>query len=146
VACPSPTCFSQLSRRSAIFDLELLALRKVQSLCPRPLSNLAVGHMICQGLGAQPDPLFVTACARATGGNPFALRGLIFDPAAELDIDAAAGAADALVADDLLAPGRPRQFGHPLVRSVVYKQLAPGTHAQAHARAAGLLGRGAVGL
>ena len=63
---------------------------------------------------------------------------------ADLDVDAAAGAADALLAADLLAEGRPMRFVHPLVRSAVYGQLAPGARAQAHARAAQLLaGEGA---
>ncbi|MGH3548179.1 MAG: hypothetical protein ACRDQU_08705 [Pseudonocardiaceae bacterium] len=146
----------------------------------------------------QPDPTFVTACATVSGGNPFVLRELIFDLAADgiaplaaqatgvvervpaqveravsarlgrldqtavrlaqtvavlgegsglrlavavagLSIDAAAGAADALVTAELLAAGRPLQFVHPLVRSAIYEQLPSGARSQAHARAARLL-------
>ena len=62
---------------------ELLAVVGVQILCPDPLSESAVARLICEGLGAQPDPAFVSACARASGGNPFVLRALMFDLAAD---------------------------------------------------------------
>lgn len=71
---------------------ELLAAGGVLILCPGPLSEPAVGQMICEGLGTQPDPTFVSACARISGGNPFVLRELIFDLAAD---DVAPGAAQA---------------------------------------------------
>lgn len=58
---------------------ELLAVDGAQILCPGPLSEPAVARLICQGLGAQPDPAFVAACTRVTGGNPFVLRELIFE-------------------------------------------------------------------
>jgi hypothetical protein len=58
---------------------------------------------------------------------------------AELDIDAAAGAADALLTADLFDESRPLQFAHPLVRSAIYEQLPPGARSQAHAKAAQLL-------
>lgn len=45
----------------------------------------------------------------------------------------------AVLTAELFADGRPLQFLHPLVRSAVYEQLAPGARAQAHARAAQLL-------
>jgi len=177
---------------------ELLAVGGVKLLCPGPLSEPATARLIGAGLGASPDPAFVTACARVSGGNPFALREMIVDLAAagikpvaaqaprvaeripgqvhrtvlvrlgrldpiavrlahavavlgegsglrlaaalaELSIDAAATAADALVTAELLAPGRPLRFVHPLVRSAIYDQLAPGARSEAHARAAQLL-------
>jgi DNA-binding CsgD family transcriptional regulator len=62
---------------------ELLAVGGAQVLCPGPLSESAVLRLLGQGLGAQPDATFVAACARATGGNPFVLRELIFDLAAD---------------------------------------------------------------
>jgi DNA-binding CsgD family transcriptional regulator len=177
---------------------ELLAVGSAQILCPGPLSEPAVARLVQDGLDALPDPAFVSACARASGGNPFVLHELIFDLAADgvapvaaqaagvaervpgqvertvlarlrrldeaatrlaeavavlgegtglrlaaamagLDIDAAATAADALLAAELFDEGRPLQFLHPLVRSAVYEQLARGARAQAHARAARLL-------
>ena len=44
---------------------------------PRPLSDAAVGDLIRDQAGAAPDDAFTTACARATGGNPFLLRELL---------------------------------------------------------------------
>ncbi|HTD79136.1 MAG TPA: hypothetical protein VK898_15965, partial [Chloroflexota bacterium] len=58
---------------------------------------------------------------------------------AELDIDTAAAAADALLTAELLAEARPLRFAHPLVRSAIYEQLALGARTRAHARAATLL-------
>jgi DNA-binding CsgD family transcriptional regulator len=177
---------------------ELVTVPDGQILSPGPLSEPAVGQLLHEGLGAQPDPAFVSACAKASGGNPFVLRALIVDLAAAgvvpvtaqaaglaeripaqveravlarlgrldesavrlaqavavlgegtelrlaaalagLDIDAAAAAADALLSVELLAEGRPVHFVHPLVRTAVYEELAPGARAQAHGRAARLL-------
>src|SRR6185312_13121242 len=61
---------------------ELLAADGVEVLCPGSLSEPGIAQLIGEGLGAQPDPAFVSACALATGGNPFVLRELIFDLAA----------------------------------------------------------------
>ncbi len=45
----------------------------------RPLSGSAVARMIRDGLNSEPDPVFVAACAQASGGNPFVLRVLLVD-------------------------------------------------------------------
>jgi DNA-binding CsgD family transcriptional regulator len=177
---------------------ELFALTGVQILSPGPLSERAIAHLLCEGLGAQPERAFTAACAQATGGNPFVLRELIvelatdgikpeaeqaaglaqrvpaqvkravlarlirLDPAvmrlahavavlgentdlrlaaalAELNLDIAAAAADALLAADLLDHGALLRFVHPLVRSAICEQLAPGARSRAHAHAAQLL-------
>jgi len=179
---------------------ELLAVRGIQIVRPGPLSEAAVGRLVSAGLGARPDPAFVSSCAAATGGNPFMLRELILDLTADgvepgaaqaakvaervpgrvertvlarlgrldqeaaqfvhalavlgegselrlvaalagFDVGTATAAADALPIAELLAESRPLRFVHPLVRSAVYEQLAPGARAQAHARAARLLMR-----
>lgn len=189
---------SPLRRGHCQLLAELLTVGSVQVLSPGALSSSAVARLIHDGLHAVPDQAFVDACARASGGNPFVLRELIHDLAADgvapvaaqatgvaeripsqvertvlarlrrldkpaarlaqaaavlgegtelrlaaamanLDIGAAAEAADALLTAELFADGRPLQFLHPLVRSAVYDQLAPGARAQAHARAAQLL-------
>jgi DNA-binding CsgD family transcriptional regulator len=44
---------------------------------PAPLSVTAVGWLVESGLGARPDPAFVFACHRATGGSPFLVRELV---------------------------------------------------------------------
>ncbi len=51
---------------------ELAAVPEVTVLYPGDLSEPAVGRLVPDGA----DPEFVTACHRATGGNPFLLREL----------------------------------------------------------------------
>jgi predicted ATPase len=46
-------------------------------VCPRPLSSKAAAQLVGEGLGADADQAFVTACHTATGGNPLLLRELI---------------------------------------------------------------------
>jgi len=71
-------------------------------------------------------------------------RGDLRDAAnlAELDGAAAARAFDALVEADVLTPGLPLQFIHPLIREAVYLDASTPFREQAHARAARLLATG----
>ena len=56
---------------------ELLVLPEVAVLQPGRLSEQAITMLAVQLLAAEPDPSFVTACRRATGGNPFLLLELL---------------------------------------------------------------------
>jgi DNA-binding CsgD family transcriptional regulator len=58
---------------------------------------------------------------------------------AELADANAAEAVDALSGVEILAPGDPLGFVHPIVRAAVYNDAAPGVRAEAHRRAARLL-------
>ncbi len=58
---------------------------------------------------------------------------------AELDLDEAAEAADALAASGILEPERPLRFAHPIVRAGIYAEIAGAERAAAHLRAAELL-------
>src|SRR6266540_3922016 len=55
---------------------ELLVIPEVAVLQPGGLSAQAITMLAVQLLAAEPDPTFVTACQRATGGNPFLLLEL----------------------------------------------------------------------
>ena len=55
---------------------ELLVIPEVAVLQPGGLSEQAITMLTVQLLAAEPDPGFVTACQRATGGNPFLLLEL----------------------------------------------------------------------
>jgi DNA-binding CsgD family transcriptional regulator len=55
---------------------ELLVSPEVAVLQPGGLSEQAIAMLAGQVLAAEADPGFVTACQRATGGNPFLLREL----------------------------------------------------------------------
>jgi DNA-binding CsgD family transcriptional regulator/tetratricopeptide (TPR) repeat protein len=56
---------------------ELLVIPEVAVLQPNRLSGQAITTLAVQLLVAEPDPSFVTACERATGGNPFLLQELL---------------------------------------------------------------------
>jgi DNA-binding CsgD family transcriptional regulator len=61
---------------------------------------------------------------------------------AEINEPGSAEALDELSAAELLAPGEPLRFVHPLVRTAIYSSIPPGRRAQQHARAAELLDAG----
>jgi DNA-binding CsgD family transcriptional regulator len=58
---------------------------------------------------------------------------------AGLDDGVASEAADALAAADILAPGTPLRFAHPVVREAIYGELATGERERLHARAVSVL-------
>ena len=55
---------------------ELLVIPEVAVLQPGGLSEQAIVVLAAEQLRSMPDPSFVTACRRATGGNPFLLLEL----------------------------------------------------------------------
>ena len=55
---------------------QLLVIPEVAILQPSGLSEQAIAMLAARLLAAEPDPGFVTACQRATGGNPFLLGEL----------------------------------------------------------------------
>lgn len=63
---------------------------------------------------------------------------------AELPFPDASSARDALTAADILSPGRPLTFAHPLVRHAVYDDLGDAERSAAHRRAAELLAAAAA--
>jgi DNA-binding CsgD family transcriptional regulator len=68
---------------------------------------------------------------------------------ARLDLETAVEASDILTSAAILTDGRPLRFIHPIVRTTIYNELAPGRRAASHKRAALLLaqdGAGAVAL
>jgi DNA-binding CsgD family transcriptional regulator len=56
---------------------ELLVIPEVEVLQPGGLTEQAIAALAAQWLSAEPDPSFVAACGRATGGNPFLLLELL---------------------------------------------------------------------
>jgi DNA-binding CsgD family transcriptional regulator/Flp pilus assembly protein TadD len=55
---------------------QLLVIPEVTVVQPGGLSEQAIAMLAARLLAAEPDPGFVTACQRATGGNPFLLGEL----------------------------------------------------------------------
>ncbi len=68
-------------------------------------------------------------------GTPLARAAAL----ADLELELARAAADALAASDVLEPVDPLRFVHPLVRSAVYADLPAAERAAAHLRAAHLM-------
>ena len=99
---------------------------------PGPLSEEAVGELVAQRLGAEPDHAFREACHRTTGGNPLLVRQLL------TALEADGVTPDAAHADVV------RAIGSRAVSSRVLLRLArlPG-EAAAVARAVAVLGEGA---
>ena len=98
-------------------------------LRPAPLSEPAIAAVIRCALGDAPEPPFSDACRQATGGNPFLLRELL----RELAADGLAPTAE--------RAGLVRQLAPPTVARAVLLRLARlGEDATALARAVAVLG------
>ena len=95
-----------------------------------------VGRSILLRIDRLPDP-----AARLARAIAILERGDLQQAArlAELDYDEAAAAADLLAAAEILAPGRPLTFVHPIVRAGIYGELSNGQRARGHRAAAELL-------
>jgi DNA-binding CsgD family transcriptional regulator len=106
--------------------------RRVRELGPEPVSRAVLLRLADLQLGA-------TALARAVAvlGDEVPVRRAA--ALGRLEPGLAAAAADALAAVDILRPGDPLGFVHPIVRSAIYAELPVAERAQAHARAARLL-------
>ena len=59
---------------------------------------------------------------------------------ADIALESAVAAADALIEARVLAPGRPLRFAHPIIRHAVYADLPERRRALDHAHAAAILG------
>lgn len=87
-------------------------------------------------LAASPSQRALASAVAVLGeGVPFTRAARV----AELDVDTAALAADALAANEVLEPGTPLSFVHPLLRSAVLQLVPPVTRGQLHSRAAMIL-------
>lgn len=105
------------------------AVRQLRRLAPENVLRAIVAR-----LSRLEDPAAAVARAVAVLGPDATMRrvGLV----AAVDPDMTTRAVDALVAADVLAPGEPLGFVHPLTRSAVYDELSFGARARGHARAA----------
>ncbi|HWI75101.1 MAG TPA: AAA family ATPase, partial [Baekduia sp.] len=101
------------------------------------IASRALGRPVLARLQRLGDEAARLAAAVAVLGTDAQLRPVAL--LAELDLGAAADAADALCGADVLGPGRPLEFVHPAVRGAVYSAIAPARRAADHRRAAGLL-------
>ena len=95
-----------------------------------------VGRSILLRLDRLPEP-----AARLARAMAILERAELWQAArlAELPADEAADAADRLAAADILEPGRPLTFAHPIVRAGIYDALPSSHRARGHRDAARLL-------
>lgn len=103
----------------------------IELLRPRPLTSEGVRQLARLELGRKPEPEFVEACQKASGGNPFYLRALLAEVAAR-GIEPTAAEA-----------GRVRQLGPQSVTRLLLCRLdsLPGGGLEL-ARAVAVLGEG----
>lgn len=111
---------------------------RVEQIAPSAISRATLARL--RRLGPAANAL---AFAVAVLGTHAELRHAA--ALAELDLDSAAAAADALARTAILRDGRPLEFIHPIVRTTIYSELAPGRCATSHKRAARLLAEDGAG-
>jgi ATP/maltotriose-dependent transcriptional regulator MalT len=130
----NPFLLRELSTALAAEDIESAraATDRVANLGPT-----TVARSILVRLARLPPAASALAQAVAVLGGEAELRHAA--ALAELDDQAAAEGVDALVSVQILEPGVPLAFVHPLVRAAVYSDLPPGVRMNLHARAAQLL-------
>ncbi|MDX6690941.1 MAG: hypothetical protein QOG15_2398 [Solirubrobacteraceae bacterium] len=114
------------------------SIARVEQIAPQSIARATLARL--RRLGPQAGEL---AFAVAVLGARAQLRQAA--ALCELDLDAAGEAADALTSAAVLSDGRPLQFIHPIVRTTIYEELAPGRRAASHKRAALLLAEDGVG-
>jgi DNA-binding CsgD family transcriptional regulator len=98
---------------------------------PEPLSEAAVAELVAAQLGEPPDSRFCGACREASGGNPFLLRELLRELAAD---GVTPHAANASMVGQLAPPT--------VARAVLLRLGRLGADAAALARAVAVLGDG----
>jgi DNA-binding CsgD family transcriptional regulator len=96
-----------------------------------------VARSVLRRLGRLPEPATTLARAVAVLGDRAELQ--LAAQLADLDDLSAAEIADELARIDILQPGRPLAFSHPIVRAAVYSSWPRADRARAHRRAAQLL-------
>jgi DNA-binding CsgD family transcriptional regulator len=83
-----------------------------------------------------PDAAALARAIAVLGGDASLARAAALS---ELGERAAIGAMDGLVAADLIRSGHALEFRHPIVRTAIYDEIAPGVRATVHRRVAALL-------
>ena len=131
---------------------ELLAALAAEGIEPTPAGAEHVATLradriagsVLARLGRVGAPAVAAAQAVAVLGREAMLE--LVARLAGLDPDEAAGTVESLVALEVLAPGEPIAFVHPIVRAAVYADLGVQERGDSHARAARLLAARGAGL
>lgn len=97
----------------------------------------SVARQVLARLRRLPPAAAALARAAAIAGDGGALRHAAV--IAELGAEEAPAAADSLAAAEILVPGQPLRFVHPIVRSAIYEEMPAGERGRGHLRIARLL-------
>lgn len=126
---------------------ELLAASRREGIAPvraqaravRRLGPTSISRSMLLRLGSLTESARAVAKAVAVLGTQVPLVHAA--ALADLSAQEATQAADALAAAGILAPTRPLEFLHPIIRTAAYGELSAGERSRQHARAADLLKR-----
>ena len=135
----NPLLLRELGRAIALEGIEpdAMGAQRVRELGPDSLARFVLRRL--HGLGEAAEALARAVAVLGDGADLTVAAAL-----AELDADAAAGAATALGRAEILRAREPLGFVHPVLRSAVYAALGDPERRRAHDRAAEVLhGRGA---
>jgi DNA-binding CsgD family transcriptional regulator len=140
------TCW-ELSRGNPLYVRELLATSRAQRLAGgvadaaalRAGAPAAVGASVLARLTRMGQEAVALARALAVLGSHHEVS--VTAELAGLDVIAAELLADALAAAQILAPARPLDFFHPLIREAVYADIPLGARRLMHRQAAAILDR-----
>ena len=138
-ACHEVTRGNPFMLRELLVELRAEGSRGAAGDVPlvREMAPSSLGRAVLLRLARLPDPARRLARSVAVLGEDCDL--LQAAALAEIDPDAAAGAADALAAAGILEAGPRVGFVHPLVRNAIHADLPPSERATAHGHAARLL-------
>jgi DNA-binding CsgD family transcriptional regulator len=103
----------------------------------------SIGRLVDRRLKPYPPDVLAAARALAILGDDGSLA--VAASIAALDTGAAALAADALIAAEILEPSLPPRFAHPIVRQAIHDSIAPGERGRLHLAAARELATGPGG-
>jgi DNA-binding CsgD family transcriptional regulator len=138
-ACHKATAGNPFALRDLLVELQAEGVAPtaaeasaIGKLTPRTLSRAVLARLARVGVSAQE-----LARAVAVLGDGAELRDA--GALAGLERAEATEASDVLVEIDILAPGRPLSFVHPLIRSAIYHEILAGERSAAHESAARLL-------
>jgi DNA-binding CsgD family transcriptional regulator len=138
-ACAEVTLGNPMLLRELLVELAIRGVPTSDAGIPdvRRVAPANIARMVRQRLARLPEPAQALARAAAVLGERADLRHVA--ALCRLETSEAVDAADALTRVEIMRPGRPLSFVHPIVRAAIYSEMPTVERAAQHARAARLL-------